>query len=170
MRYAAPALQIYQDMNIPTLPDDPYVAWDRGDFRTAFRLFATQAREGNHDVELNLGYCYDVGLGTRKSRVKAMHWYRRAYRKGSGAAASNIATIYRDERRHVLEFAWYRRAAKLQDGDAEVEIARLYLSGSGIRKDRRKAMAALRRALASFYITPEGREMAAQLLTECRVS
>ena len=122
-------------MNAPTLPNDPYAAWDSGDFRTAFRLFAAQAQAGDHDVELNLGYFYDVGLGTRKNRVKAMYWYRRAYRRGSGAAASNIATIYRDEGRHAMEFAWYKRAAILQDGDAEVEIAKLYLSGSGVRKE-----------------------------------
>jgi TPR repeat protein len=156
-------------MNTPALPGDPYAAWDSGNFRTAFRLFAAQAHAGDHEVELNLGYFYDVGLGTRKNRVKAMYWYRRAYRRGSGAAASNIATIYRDECRHALEFAWYKRAAALRDGDAEVEIAKLYLSGSGVRKDHRKAMAALRRALASPFITPYGCEEAAQLLDACRI-
>jgi uncharacterized protein len=118
---------------------DPYAAWERGRLRTALRLFAAQAKTGDSSARLNLGYFYDVGLGTRRNKAQALRWYRLAYRQGSGAAASNIATVYRDEGRPALALAWYRRAVSL-------------------------AVAALKRAVASDDITPAGREEARRLL------
>jgi uncharacterized protein len=143
---------------------DPYAAWERGRLRTAFRLFAAQAKTGDSSARLNLGYFYDVGLGTRRNKAQALRWYRLAYRQGSGAAASNIATVYRDEGRPALALAWYRRAVSLKDDDAAVEVAKHYLQGSGVRKHRGLAVAALKRAIASNNITPAGREEAQRLL------
>ncbi|MDB5807088.1 MAG: hypothetical protein JWN73_4410 [Betaproteobacteria bacterium] len=152
------------------LPDEdaPYAAWKKGDVRTAFRLFLAHARAGGRGHEINIGYFYDVGLGTRKNRGEVMRWYRLDYRRGSSGAASNIAMIYRDEGRHAMEVAWYQRAAALDDGDAEVEIAKYYLSGLGAPKHRGRAIAALKRAVKSRHITPDGREEAARILADCR--
>jgi TPR repeat protein len=52
---------------------DPYAAWDSGDVKTAFRLFRSQAQAGDEGAWLNLGYFYDVGLGTRRRRIKHRH-------------------------------------------------------------------------------------------------
>jgi TPR repeat protein len=142
---------------------DPFTAWERGKLRVAFRLFAAQAKAGDSGARLNLGYFYDVGLGTRKNKVKALRWYRLAYKQGSGAAASNIATVYRDEGRPALALAWYKRAATLKDDDAAVEVAKHYLEGSGVRKHRGSAVAALKRAMASCHITQAGREEARRI-------
>jgi TPR repeat protein len=139
--------------------EDPFIAWENGDVKTAFRLFRAQAEAGDENAFLNLGYFYDIGLGTRKSRTEAFRWYRRAYRRGDGAAASNIAIVYRDEGRHRLAFEWFKRAASMNDGDAEVEIAKLLMA-----KHRGSAVAALRRALASRHITEAGREEAQHVL------
>jgi TPR repeat protein len=51
---------------------DPYTAWENGDLKLAFRLFVSQAATGDSGAQLNLGYFYDLGLGTRKNREKAM--------------------------------------------------------------------------------------------------
>ncbi|MGH8668642.1 MAG: tetratricopeptide repeat protein [Burkholderiales bacterium] len=143
---------------------DPYTAWERGKFRVAFRLFVVQAKAGDSGARLNLGYFYDVGLGTRKNKAQALRWYRRAYQQGSGAAASNIATVYRDEGRPALALAWYKRAVSLKDDDAAVEVAKHYLEGSGVRKHSGLAIAALKRAVTSRNITQAGREEARRLL------
>jgi TPR repeat protein len=143
---------------------DAHAAWERGRLKTAFRLFAAQAKAGDSGARLNLGYFYDLGLGIRKNKAQALRWYRLAYRQGSGAAASNIATVYRDEGRPALALAWYKRAASLKDGDAAVEVAKHYLEGSGVRKHRGLAVAALKRAIASRHITEAGREKAKRIL------
>jgi uncharacterized protein len=148
--------------------NDPYAAWERGAVRTAFRLFRAQAEGGNKGAYLNLGYFYDVGLGTRKSRSEALRWYRRAYRAGDSAAASNIATVYRDEGRHRQAFEWLKRAASMRDGDAELELAKCYLAGRGVAAHRGRAISALNRALASRSITEASREDARELLNQLK--
>ena len=139
-------------------------AWERGRPSVAFRLYSELANRGADAGMLNLGYFYDRGIGARKNRSLAMKWYLRAYRRGSGAAASNIATIYRDEGRHRLQAQWYARAVRLQDGDAAVELAKLVLEGKGIRNSRSHASRLLRRASASQCITEDGRDEAKAIL------
>jgi TPR repeat protein len=147
---------------------EAHIIWDRGDPKTAFRIIREWALAGDETAIQNLGYMYDRGEGTRRSRSQAMYWYRRSYRRGSSASASNIATIYRDEGKARLAFAWYKRAAVMGDGDAEVEVARRYTSGDGVAKHRGRAMAALKRALSTQYITPASKEAAARLLGHLR--
>jgi uncharacterized protein len=146
------------------LSADPYAAWNRGDVKAAFQIFQAQARAGVKSSWLNLGYFFDVGLGTKRNRTKAISWYRRAYRAGDGAAASNIATIYRDAGRARLGLQWYRRAAALHDGDAAVEVAKHYLSGIGVRRHGGRAVVYLRRALATKHISSASRAEARRLL------
>jgi TPR repeat protein len=115
---------------------------------------------------LDLGYFYDEGVGTRQDKIKAMFWYKRAYRRGSSAAASNIAILYRERNQARQVFHWFRRAAALGDGDAQVDLAKLFLDGKGVRRSALKAKAALLAALASDLITEAAREEAAVLLSE----
>jgi hypothetical protein len=145
-----------------------HAAWDRGRLTVAFKRFLALAEGGESEAWLNLGNFYANGIGTRRNRAKAMRWYRRAYRDGSGAAASNIATIYRNEGRPRMEAAWYRRAALIDDGDAAVELAKHFLFGSGVRKNRGHAAAYLKRALSTKFITFEGRIEARSLLRDIR--
>ena len=115
-----------------------------------------------------LGYLYDVGRGTRRSRAKAMLWYLKSYRTGNSSSASNIATMFRDSGKARLEFEWYRRAAALSDGDASLEIAIRYLSGKGVRRSLQSAVRELERVLQTKHTSQEARDTARQLLWGCR--
>ena len=86
---------------------------DAGHHREAFRLFQEAARAGHRASWLNVGYCFDVGLGVRRSRERALFWYRKAASKGFGAAAGNIGTVYRDEGRPRLAARWFLKAVSL---------------------------------------------------------
>jgi TPR repeat protein len=57
--------------------------WDRGELKSAFRLFLRAARAGDSGARVNLGYFYDSGLGVKPNRDLALYWYRRAYRQRS---------------------------------------------------------------------------------------
>jgi hypothetical protein len=50
---------------------------DQHRYREAFRLLLRSGRNGDSRVYLNLGFAYDVGQGIRRSKAKALHWYRR---------------------------------------------------------------------------------------------
>src|SRR5258708_3409939 len=80
--------------------------WERRRFRTAFRLFLEAVNAGDRSAQLNVGYFYDLGIGTKADRSAALNWYRKAYRKGDSCAAANIATIWRDQRKPLRALAW----------------------------------------------------------------
>jgi TPR repeat protein len=149
---------------LSVIEQDAHAAWDAGNLRRARVLFARGASLGAEGCMLNLGYFYDEGLGVRESKQKAMHWYKRAYRKGSSAAASNIAVLYAERGRFGLAVAWYKRAAALGDGDAELSLAQHYAIGIGVRPSLAAASQHARRAVRAQHITPAGREEAVALL------
>jgi len=101
--------------------------WDLGSLLSAFRLFYTSAKLGDSSAQHNLGYFYDNGIGIKPNRTKAMYWYNRAFHQGSRIAASNIGSIFRDEKSFKKALLWYQRAVKLDDADANLEIAKILL-------------------------------------------
>jgi predicted RNase H-like HicB family nuclease len=109
--------------------------WEEGKLQSAFRQFLALANAGDRAAQLNVGYFYDLGIGTRCNKVLALYWYRKAYRRGDAAAANNIATIWRDKHKPQRSLAWFRRAVRLGDDGANLGIAKLYLqNGSNLRK------------------------------------
>jgi TPR repeat protein len=122
--------------------------WEQGsgNLLSGFRLLLAAAKLGSESAQLNLGYTYDVGIGVRRNRSAAMYWYKKAYRsgKGWGCAASNIGTIYRDERRYSLAKLWFQRATDYGDLDACLELAKIYLQQPA---ERGKAVDCLKKVL-----------------------
>jgi TPR repeat protein len=116
--------------------------WDRGRLRSAFRLFLRAAKRGDPSAQHNLGYFYDVGVGVKPNRAAALYWYKRAFRHGYRTAASNIGTIFRDEKNTKQALSWFQRALRLGDADANLEIAKIYLSE---KEDVARAIAHLKR-------------------------
>jgi tetratricopeptide (TPR) repeat protein len=136
--------------------------WDKGNLRSAFRLFLAGAKAGDDGCQVNLGNFYADGIGMRPHRKAGMYWYLRAYRQGSCAAASNIAVVYRNENKINKALAWFQRAVALKDGDAYLDIAKIYLS----RDQKARAKAYLKRASTASPtdITAAARKEAALLL------
>ena len=143
-----------------------HAAWESGRNRDAFRLFQQGANEGRVGCMLDLGYFYDVGIGTRSDKTKALYWYKKAYRMKDAAAASNIAVLYKEQSKNRLAFQWYKRSAELGDGDSALDLAKLYLCGQGVRRSIPRAMQQLRIALSSKLITPASIDETRNLLRE----
>jgi len=116
---------------------------DEGNLKSGFRLLLSAAKLGYSGAQLNLGYTYDVGIGVRRNRAAAMHWYEKAYRseRGWGSAANNIGTIYRDEHNFPEAVRWFRRALRYGDVDANLELAKIYLRNP---RHQEKAVACLK--------------------------
>ncbi len=135
-------------------------AWERGDTRAAFRLFRLGATAGDASAQLNVGYMYDEGIGVRQNRQKALDWYRRAYRRGSAAAANNIGLILRDKGLHSDALRWLERAHRRGDADSGLPIAEIYLKLG----DTRQAIRYLNQVRLSQAVTAETRHRAGSLL------
>ena len=115
-----------------------------------------------------LGYMHDVGEGGPEDKATAMKFYRRAWRLGSHASASNIAIIYRAQGKNRTMFSWWQRVALAGDGSAKLELAKCYLKGVGVRKNKQEALQWLTAAEASSYIAEFEREEAQALLAELK--
>jgi TPR repeat protein len=137
-----------------------HAAWERGDTRDAFRLFRLGANAGDASAQLNVGYMYDEGIGVRSSRQKALDWYRRAYRRGSAAAANNIGLVLRDKGRYSDAVRWLERARRRGDADSGLSIAEIYLKLG----DTARAVRYLNQVRSSKSVTEETYRRATSLL------
>ena len=126
----------------------------------SFPLLARAAAAGDMSSVFPLAYAFDVGLGTRRDKRRAIRLYRRAWQQGSSAAASNIATVHRDRSNLRLAFKWWSRAAAVGDGEAAVDVGYCYQYGIGTRRNARLACEMYKRAIASTSTTDCGREEA----------
>jgi TPR repeat protein len=129
--------------------------------REAFSILKKLATKHYLPSMLNLGYCYDLGLGVQRSSREALRWYRRAAARGDGSAANNIGCMYRDQRRPRLALRWYRSAVRMGEVDSLLDIAKLHL---GPLKDQRIAERVLRKLVGEENITEDTREQGAALL------
>jgi uncharacterized protein len=136
---------------------------DRGNLRSAFRLFLAAARAGDVNAQARVGYYYDVGQGVRPNRAAALSWYRRAYRNGDASAAHNIGTIWRDQRNVRRAEEWFQRSVNLGHDDSQLDIAKLYLAN-----DPKKSIRHLNRVLQSARVERSDKEEAARLLRRAR--
>jgi TPR repeat protein len=134
--------------------------WEAGNLKAAFRLFLLAAKGGDYGCQVNLGNFYSDGIGVKPNRAKATYWYKRAYRHGCGAAASNIACVYRDVQKLKQALAWYERAVKLRLDDANLEIAKIFLKWN----DKARAIRYLKRTLKAKDLAESSKDEALRLL------
>ncbi|RYG22562.1 MAG: sel1 repeat family protein [Burkholderiales bacterium] len=145
-----------------------YDAAEAGNFDHALQCYERGAALGDAECLMALGYMYDVGEGVAADKAIAMGLYRRAWKRGSHAAATNIAILYREMGRMRTMFRWYERVARAGDGSAQLEMAKCFLSGTGVRKDVQAALRCLAVANTSYYITEYEREEAQAMLVELK--
>ena len=73
---------------------DGNAATDRGDYKTAHRIYLKLAEDGNVYAQYNLGLQYDRGKGVPQDLKEAVKWYRLAGEQGNVRAQSNLGYMY----------------------------------------------------------------------------
>lgn len=139
-------------------------ASENGNIDLARQCYEQGAALGDAECLQSLAYVYDVGEGVAEDKSFAMTLYRKAWRRGSHAAAFNIAIVFREQRRFRTMFQWFARVATAGDGSAQLEMAKCYLTGSGVRKNPQAAQRCLAIAAGSDYISEYEREEAQAML------
>jgi uncharacterized protein len=142
-----------------------YREWKRKNVRVALRLFVAAAEAGDKGAQVNVGYFYDKGIGIRPNRMKALYWYKRAYRRGDAGAANNIGTIWRDQNNMKLALTWFEKAVKLGEDGSNLEIAKYYLR---VQHDPEKAIGYLNKVCRSDRVAAVELEEANRLLNQAR--
>lgn len=73
---------------------DGVAAYERGDFKKAFRLWQPLAASGNIRAQARLGLLFDLGRGVASDLIKAVNWYRKAAEQGFAPAQMGLALMF----------------------------------------------------------------------------
>jgi len=133
----------------------------RKNSRLGFHYLLKAATFGNGAAKFTVGLAYDIGLGIKQNKKKALLWYRCAARDGHQSAFNNIATIYRDEHNFKPMFQWWRRGVNLgNEGDDAGNVGYCHQYGIGTRRDILAARRMYKYAIESQNICEYDREAA----------
>ncbi|MBN8281067.1 MAG: sel1 repeat family protein [Gammaproteobacteria bacterium] len=108
---------------------------DAGNLRLAFRWLMRSAQMGDGDSAVDVGYCYQYGIGTRKDAGRAKRQYRRAIASGDISqygreeAMYHLALQYIDEGRPKLAVPLLHRATEDDDYPEAASVLRQITSG-----------------------------------------
>ena len=90
-------------------------AYERKDYKTAYKLWLPLAEQGNATAQYNLGVMYYNGQGVPQDYKEAVRLYRLAAEQGLARAQSNLGVMYRKGRGVPQDYKeadkWWRLAA-----------------------------------------------------------
>jgi len=75
--------------------EDGMVAYNRGDYVPAIRLFRPLAEAGNPTAQNQIGVMYRKGEGVARSPARAFMWFSLAARRGDGKAKAGLREVSR---------------------------------------------------------------------------
>ena len=118
---------------------DWVIAYEKGDFKTAFPIFEDLASKGNATAQYVLGIMYENGEGVKQDYIKAKEWYTKSANKGLAEAQYNLGGIYfngkgvkQDYRQAIY---WYKKAANQKHAQAQHNVGVMYANGYGAKQD-----------------------------------
>ncbi len=101
--------------------DDPKIAFEQGDYETAFKLWKPLAKNGDAEAENYMGVHYYTGLGVSRDFSRAIQWYESAAVKGHPGAQRHLGDMYYSgygtRQDFYRAFMWYFAAS--QQGNQE---------------------------------------------------
>ena len=119
-------------------------AFQRGDFETAFAVFAPLADEGFAPAQFNLGVMHEHGLGVAQDYAEALRWYRPLAEAGHALARLRLGYMYEHGRSvpqdHVEAVRWIRLAAEQGEAQAQRSLGFMYFEGLGVAQDHGEAV------------------------------
>ncbi len=94
-----------------------YVAYDRANYASAFKVWLPKAQEGDAEAQNIVGQIFEKGLGQPVDYPSAFQWYKKSADQGNSQAQLNLGHLYekglgtaqnQEEADH-----WYRKASGL---------------------------------------------------------
>lgn len=135
-------------------PNDDFenatAAYNRGQYETAYRLFAGLAEESVPIGQYMLGLMHGNGEGVQKNESQAAYWYRKAGEQGYAPAQNNLGAMYDNPQGMPMDKAhavhWYRKAALQDYALAQANLGAMYTLGQGVPQDHAQALYWFRKA------------------------
>ncbi len=119
--------------------DEGVVAYDKGDYVTAFPELQPFAEQGNAVAQFALGWMYDNGLGVPEDDKQAVKWYTLSAEQGDAGAQFNLGVLHENgdgvPQDYKTAVKWYRLSAEQGDDAAQYNLGQLYRIGQGVLQD-----------------------------------
>ena len=130
-------------------------AYNRGDIATAYRLLAEQARAGNAEAQVNLGYLYARGQGVAVNQITAFRLYEMSAAQGDSEGMNALGYKYQYGTGVAPDIAmavhWYCKAVEAGNARAMNNLALLLDAGAGVPRDLDQARDLWRQSAASGH-------------------
>jgi Sel1 repeat len=112
---------------------DPRVAFEKGDYASAFSIWKIRAEQNNLESQNYLGIHYLLGLGVRRDFTLAKKWYEKAAIGGYPDAQRNLGVMYesghglpRDfENAYIWLYAAYRQGHPMAGATLQSLVTKL---------------------------------------------
>jgi TPR repeat protein len=118
-------------------------AYINGEYKKAFKILSSLAKDGDSEAQKMLGIMYDYGHGVKADSEKALSWYLRSAEQGHPAVQYQVgAKYFRGDgvKQNYPEAAkWWDMAANGGQVDAQFNLGLMYFRGLSISSNDEKA-------------------------------
>lgn len=136
---------------------DGYVAFEKGDYKTALNKWRSLAEQRKAGAQFLIGTMYFEGKGVLKDYKEAVKWYRKAAEQGHAAGQFYLGNMYINGdgvlKDYKESFRLYTKSAEQGMAEAEVKLGISYILGIGVLKDLSKAKYWIKKAYENSTIT-----------------
>jgi uncharacterized protein len=113
--------------------NDGWIAFEKKDFKTAFKLWLPLAEKQNRRAQFHLGVLYEKGQGIPQDYNEASKWYLLAAEQGYTTAKAKIYSLAKFKVHYALEIL--TNDANNGVANAQFALAKMYEKGQGIPQD-----------------------------------
>ncbi|MEM7027436.1 MAG: tetratricopeptide repeat protein [Pseudomonadota bacterium] len=113
---------------------DPRLAFDKGDYEIAYKLWVPMAEQGDAEAQNYLGIMHYLGFGVTRDFQKANLWYEKAAKAGYPDAQRNFGDMLHFgngiPKDNYKAYKWYFAASQQGNIGAGKQIAVIAASGN----------------------------------------
>ena len=112
----------------------------------AYEMYRAAADQGRDDGQLNVGHCFDVGIGVASNLPEAMRWYQLAADKNNDYAQYNVGRLHYNGGSVEIPVndqeavKWFKISANQGNGYAQSMLGECYELGEGVTVNIRQAV------------------------------
>ena len=110
--------------------------------KLAFHCFQKSAALGHYGGLNNLGYCYKMGIGTKKNYDLAIRYFKQSAEAGNIGGIYNLASSYETgvgvNKNYEKAYKYYSEIASKEDPAGMNGLGWLYIYGTGVELDKKK--------------------------------
>ena len=124
--------------------DTAFEAFHAGNYKKAFTILNTKAKQGNINATYNLSLMYYNGYGVEQNISKAAELLERAAKAGHKKAVQNVGRIYMQTMNFKKAAQWLKQNAKEGDTQAYYLLSEIYVTQNKFKEAKKWAKKAIK--------------------------